>query len=317
MSQRDLTAELRAARIDAPPELRERVRLIAAADTTPAPRRVFTWRRALVVALPVAAAVAATVVFTRPAHNPPTAAPGVQRGAVLGRAVPATPLQATIAPAPSTTRVQRYGASLTLRVPTADGVSRGVKSALAITASLGGYASSVHANTKGERATADLTLKVPRAHVQEAISRLSDLGTITAEHLDVQDLQASLDATGRTIALLQRQLATLRARPQTDALGAQIAALVARIEQLQRNEAATTRAAHYATVRLHLATPVPVARTTHHGALNGLRVALVWLGIALLYVLVLGTPLLAIGAAAFLIARAVRRRREDVLLSRS
>ena len=35
MSQRDLDAELRGARIAAPSELRERVRLIAAADTTP------------------------------------------------------------------------------------------------------------------------------------------------------------------------------------------------------------------------------------------------------------------------------------------
>ena len=33
MSQRDITAELRGARITAPDELRERVRLIAAADT--------------------------------------------------------------------------------------------------------------------------------------------------------------------------------------------------------------------------------------------------------------------------------------------
>src|SRR5437016_2596751 len=68
MSQRDLVAELRAARIEAPSAVRERVRLIAAADAAP-PRRL-TWRRALVVALPVAAAVAAAVVFTtRPAHR--------------------------------------------------------------------------------------------------------------------------------------------------------------------------------------------------------------------------------------------------------
>src|SRR5258705_12133639 len=67
MSQRDLTAELRGARITAPPELRQRVRLIAATDTTPTRR--FTWRRALVVALPVAAAIAASIVFTRPSNH--------------------------------------------------------------------------------------------------------------------------------------------------------------------------------------------------------------------------------------------------------
>ena len=67
MSQRDLVAELQAVRLSAPPELRERVRLIAAASADRPPR--FTWRRVLVVALPVAAAIAATVVFTRPSHE--------------------------------------------------------------------------------------------------------------------------------------------------------------------------------------------------------------------------------------------------------
>ena len=48
MSQLDLIAELRAHRPVAPSELRARVRDLAA--TAPAPRRRFTWRRALVVA---------------------------------------------------------------------------------------------------------------------------------------------------------------------------------------------------------------------------------------------------------------------------
>ena len=43
------------------------VRLIAAA--APAPPRRITWRRAFVVAVPIAAAVAATIVFTRPTNT--------------------------------------------------------------------------------------------------------------------------------------------------------------------------------------------------------------------------------------------------------
>src|SRR5258706_1679545 len=81
MSQRDLTAELRGARITAPPELRERVRLIAAADTTPTRR--FTWRRGLVVALPVAAAIAASIVFTRPSNTSQSATPTVIRASAI------------------------------------------------------------------------------------------------------------------------------------------------------------------------------------------------------------------------------------------
>jgi len=67
MSQRDLAAELRAARVVAPDHVREQVRLIAAAATPPARR--FTWRRALVIAVPAAAAIAAAVIVTRPSHE--------------------------------------------------------------------------------------------------------------------------------------------------------------------------------------------------------------------------------------------------------
>ncbi len=324
MSQRDLVAELRAARIEAPAEVRARVRLIAAADTTPRQRRTFTRRRALVVAVPVAAAVAATIVLTRPTHSPPTAVPverGVAHGAASsathGKAFSAPAAPAPLAPAPSTTRVQRYGAYLALRVPAPDGVSTGVKRALQITRSLGGYAGSVHAATAGASGSADLTLKVPRSHVQEAVARLSTLGTITAERVDVQDLQAGLNATDRTIARLQRRLAALRAQPPSAENDARSAALVRRIQSLQQAEATTVRTARYATVRLHLGTAAPKPAPAHHGPLHGLRVVFRWLGIGAVYVLALGVPLLLAAWLVWLAARAIRRRREDALLSRS
>ena len=47
-----------------------------------------------------------------------------------------------------------------------------------------------------------------------------------------------LRATGRTIARLQKELAELRAQPPSPALTRRIAALVARVESLQRDEAA-------------------------------------------------------------------------------
>jgi hypothetical protein len=317
MSQRDLVAELRAARIEAPSEVRDRVRLIAAADMTPTRRLAFTWRRALVVALPVAAAVAATIVVTRPAHQT-RAVPLVERGIVHGSALVAPAKQSSAAaPAPSTTRVQRYGAFLALRVSTPDGVSNGVKQALRITKSLGGYAGSVHATVAGKSGSADLTLRIPRTHVQEAIARLSALGTITAEQVDVQDLQAGLNATARTIARLQRQLAVLRAQPQSALIAARIAALVRQIQGLQRVEATTVRTARYATVRLHLGTPAPKPSTSHHGPLHGLGVAFRWIWIGAVYAIALGAPLLLFLWLAWIAARTIRRRRENDLLSRS
>ena len=323
MSQRDLVAELRGARIGAPPEVRARVRLIAAADTT-RKRPTFTWRRALVLAVPVAAAIGAAIVLTRPSHSPPVAVPverGIQHGAdsaaTQGKAFSTPGARAQLAPTPSTTRVQRYGAYLALRVAGPDGVSAGVKGALRIVKSLGGYAGSVHATTTGTAGSADLTLRVPRTHVQEAIARLSALGTITAEQVDVQDLQTGLNTTDRKIARLQRQVAALRAQPPSDANTIRIAALVRQIQGLQRAEAATIRTARYATIRVHLGTAAPKPAPAHHGPLHGLRVVFRWIGIGAVYVLALGAPLLLLGWLVWIAARTIRRRREDALLSRS
>lgn len=324
MSPRDVVAELRAARVEAPPELRERVRLVAAAapaePRTPLFRRRRSW---LVAAVPVAAALAAAgVVLTRPSQpgSPQVAVHGEALRAQAPRALarPGRAAGAATVPA-SPSRVQRYGASLSLRVPSAARVSDAVQRALRIAGSLSGYASSVHVDTSGGRGSAELVLRIPRANIREAIARLAQLGTITGEHVDVQDIQSGLNATDRTIARLQRQLAALRARQQTDAVQRRIAALTTRVVRLQRSRASTVRSAHFATVQVSLATPAPKhAQKQHgHGPLHGLGVALRWIGIGLVYALALGVPALLVALLVWLAVRALRRRREDALLARS
>jgi len=314
MSQRDLVAELRAAHVEAPPEVRERVRLIAA--DAPAPPRRITWRRALVVVVPVAAAIAATIVFTRPAkqhpsvlelNTPATIAPNV--GASIDRAA-----KALTVPSPKG-RVQTYDATLSLRVEHSRDVSDGVKQALRITTSLGGFSQSVHAETHGSSAVADLKLRIPRSRVQEAMAKLSQLGTITDENVSTVDQTALLNNTDREIARLQKQLAILRTEPQSPDSDRKIAALVRRIETLQRGEATTRRNAHFATVNLHLGTPlVTVVQKHKHGPLHGVGVALTWLGIGAVYALAIGTPVAVLLVLTWLGVRVVRRRRENALL---
>jgi hypothetical protein len=324
MSQRDLVAELRAARTQAPVEVRERVRAIAAGAATPTSHR-FVRRRSLVLLVPVAAAAAlvGTIVLSRQsgterdriAHGGVATVP-YRAEVAPGAAVPA-PSARAIAPAPSSTRVQRYGATIGLQVKSPNAVSNAVKRALAITAALGGHPTSVHASSADKAGVADLVLRIPRRHVQEAVTRLSQLGTITSEQVDVQDLQAGLDATTRRIARLQRQLATLRAEPQTPERDRAIAAITSQVERLQRGRAATVRGAQLATVRLHVATP-PAAQPAHHGhgPLHGIGTAAYWTAIGGAYALAFGIPLLAVALLAWLIARTVRRRRVDALLSR-
>jgi hypothetical protein len=310
MSQRDLVAELRAARVEAPSEVRERVRLIAAA--APAPPRRFTWRRALVVAVPAAAAIAAVVVVARPSHREQTVAPNARSAPAIAHGSAAAPEAAKELAVPTTAqRVQVVGTTLSLR--TRD-VSSGVKRAVRVVTSLGGYPVSVHAETQGKAAIADLTLKVPRSHVQQAMSRLAQLGTIVAENVDVQDRTATLSSTDRTIARLQKRLADLRA---ANAPKAQLDALTKRIQALQRSEAATRRAAHYATIDLHLETPRAAAPAHKgHGPLHGIGVAFRYIGIGAAYALAIGGPAIVLLVLLWLAARALRRRREDALLSR-
>ncbi len=105
--------------------------------------------------------------------------------------------------------------------------------------------------------------------------------------------QAGLNATDRQIARLQRQLAA------ADPHSRHAAALISQIERLQRTEAATRRAAHYATIHLGLSTP-PAHTAAKHGEYYGLAIGV---GAALLAVL------------AWLAVRGVRRRREDALLN--
>ena len=77
------------------------------------------------------------------------------------------------------------------------------------------------------------------------------------------------------------------------------------------------RAAHYATVQLHLETKPVVQPVKHgHGPLHGLGVAFHWIWIGAVYALALGTPLLLLLGLSWLAARVIRRRRVDALLSR-
>lgn len=322
MSPRDALAELRSARVEASPELRERVRLIAAAAPAAPGTPLLRRRRAWVVALvPAAAALAAGgVLLGRSSQPRPEHGAAVHGEAALPAAAPRAALSgpgALQAVPASPGRVQRYSATLSLRVPSTARVSDAVQRALRIAGSLSGYPASVHVDASGATGSAELVLRIPRSNVRQAVTRLSQLGTITGERVDVQDLQAGLNSTDRTVARLQRELAQLRAQQPTDAVKRRIAALTARIVALQRSKAATLRSAHFATVQLTLSTPAPKRAQSHgHGPLHGLGIAFRWIGIGLVYVLALGVPALVVIALGRLAVSTARRRREDALLAR-
>jgi len=333
VSQRDeLLTRLRESRPVAPVELREHVRRIAEA-AAPARQRRLTWRRGLVLALPVAAAVTGAAIFfpggrseSLPAPPPElaTQAPSAPSNAFdkVGALAPTTTGSAVsgkaTVPAPAPNRVQRIATSLELRLPNTQAVSDATKQAVAITRSLGGYPQALNVDAEGRTGYASLTLRIPKANLQRAISRLSDLGTIVGESVRIQDIQALVDATARKIARLEGRLSYWQSQPSSTEAEQHVAALTAQIAKLRRGRASTIHAASYATVSLQMTTrPAPAAAPSGHGPLHNLGVAFRWIGIVAVYVLALAAPFVLLGVLLWLLLRTVRRHRENELLGSS
>jgi hypothetical protein len=287
---------LRAARPTAPPELRARVRLIAAAEE-PALRRRLPWRRISLVGVPVglaAAAAAGLVIGLNGAHNQPTVRigaagtrPGVQAGGTSRSLAPS--LKTATLP-PSAARLQDYTATLELQVPDANAVSDRTRRALEIARRLGGTVARVDVSTSGANGSALVVMRVPTAKVTTAIDELSGLGRIVGQHVSLVDVQRRIDA--------------LRTRVR-NAHGAERT-------RLQKQLLAEVRDAKLSTIALQLQTPAPEVLTSHgesraHSILEAEGRVGLYLGLV-------GGPLLVLCLAAWLAWRGARRLAERRLL---
>jgi hypothetical protein len=317
------------------------VRAIAAA--TPEPRRPlgarFAPRRVLLAALPAAAAVAiatAGAIGLARSDGPPTrdaAATTVVEDALRstkeGAAQAPAAGAAGSALAPATTRPQRYAAELTLEVADADVLSEAAARALRITDSLGGYVLTSALDTQGGDGSSSLVVRVPTSRVQDAIVRLTALGTLVAQRVTVDDLGGQLDALGRQETALVAEVARLRrelARPglapeERAALRGRLAQARSELAQVRAAQTQTTEEARYATVSLLLRTEessgVAPAPSRLDRALDEAASILAWEGIALLYALVVVGPFALLAGGPWLAHRALRRREDERLLASS
>lgn len=336
MTSPDLIQELRTARPTAPHALRERVREIAAAEPEP---RSWAWprlpRRTALVAVPAAVAFAlagagilgfarsdvstdASRQLTLEEKAPTEAAP-----------VPSTELGAAqdSAVGPTPGRAQLVSATLTVEVADADAVSRAAQEALDLTRSLGGHVVSASVAT-GEEGTASLTVRVPVARVQDAITGLSALGRIVAQQVTIDDLQEQLDSLEKREASLRAQIARISARLATEDLDAETRALLearrarlqAELREVKVGIAGTNAEARMSTIQLTVVTPgaygavaPPPGRLdrTVDEALN----VLAWEGVIALGLLIVVAPFAIFAAAVWLGRRFYRRREEDRLLA--
>jgi hypothetical protein len=267
---------------------------------------------------------AAPATATAPAWTTATGsvgAPAVTKDAATAQGAPA-------APGPTGGRLQRYEASITVRVPR-ERLSRATNAATRIARSLGGYAASVDYRTPvGQPGEAYLELRVPTARVQDALARLASLGSLISQRVSVEDLQADLERQTAQIAQLRH-----RVRALTEALKNPSLTPVQRVElQLrladakrslaQRTHArkATIAAGSVARISLVLTAEkksaiVPQPRGRLGRMLDDAVSFLALEGTVALYALIVLAPLLPLVALVWWAAVARRRRDERRLLA--
>jgi hypothetical protein len=322
----EVATELRGARPTASPALHERVLAVAAQGQTP-PTRRFTLpplRRLALVAVPMALSLAIGGALVhglansgggrgRQAGGPAVEQlqPSVRTGEGLSQA------QRGIAPStqtvPSTSsRLQRYRASLRVQVENLNDLSDATKHAMRFARLLGGYVASVqYSAPHNGRGGASIIVRVPVDRVQDAIEEYSGLGTILAQRVSIVDVTKAVEEEAKEIARLKAEIARIEAGGVTPAEQARLAAAKARLDYLTKERAATVRRAELARVKLELATKPKQAaaaagrfdRTMSDAGSVLLREAEI-----LLYVLIVAGPLLLLGVAAIGAGRLRDRR---------
>jgi len=341
----DVVRELRALPAAAPAAVRERVRALG----EPVPRRslpLLPWRRSLLVLAPVCIAglVAAAVV-----HGVLNSAPkrwvtesqshGAAGGAVRAKqpgeaqafgpaTATANSLQSPLVP-PTGGRHQDYDAWMRLRVKDVDALTRETNEAMQVVRSYGGYVVSVNqTSTAGAPGESDVVLRVPVAHVEDALARLSSLGTVLDQRLSIVDLEQTLRRQRQHI--LQLRFFIARATEQLKQplpadvrlrLQLQLQQARADLSQATRANAGTLRQAALSRISLTLTTQQATTPVKKGGAGRFERAArdagsfLAGAGAVVLFLLIVLSPFIVVAVTALLGRRAYRRREERRLLA--
>jgi hypothetical protein len=231
-------------------------------------------------------------------------------------------------PSDASNRAQDVDLSLALRVKDADALSNAAADALAITRDLGGVVASSNVDTSGREGRAQLELSIPTRRLDDAIVRLSSLGTITEQRVATRDLQGGIDRRGRAIERLREAIRADELRLASGTLDAgeklevelRLLGQRARLRDLTRERGRLLREAAYAEVTLILHTREAAGAPAKDGGIGGSARdgvdALGRAGEIAIFAGILLAPLLAVGLVAWTVLRVRRRRADDRLLER-
>jgi Domain of unknown function (DUF4349) len=336
-----LALELRSEGTPAPEVLRQRVRTLGSA---PRKRRVFP-RRPLAAVL-VAASLAAAVAITVSGLSGDRSGGGEEAGRAVpqelarklsGEAVgtvtqtgaessdaPFLPFQPKVVD-----RAQDIDMWIELRVRDADRVSEAVNEATAITHELGGFVAASSMRSAGQEGRAELALRIPVGKVEEAASRLSQLGTITGQRVVTEDLQGHIDRYASRIAALSRSIRIAELKLASGTLDAeQTLQLQIRLERLRAERAELRRARARVAARAATAEFTLVLHTREAagavkeesrigGAAGDAADFLARAGAVAVFAAIVLSPVLVLVVLAWLLLRSRRRRIETQVLERT
>jgi hypothetical protein len=197
-----------------------------------------------------------------------------------------------------------------------------------ITRRLGGFVQSVDF-ASARSGSSYLTVRIPIAHVQQAVVRFSGLGTILSQQVSIRDLQDAANAEAVKILQLQRTAAQLRVQLRGSLSPEERVRLQSRLDAVRgllrlktQQHAGTLRQGRLATFNLELTTrkeaaaapsrPGRIERAVRH-AFSALAKTVA----GALYALIVLSPLLLLAAAGLWASRYRRRRVEQRLLARA
>lgn len=348
----ELVRDLRALPTAAPSGVREHVRALGEPAR---PRTLhdlllsFSWRRSLLVLAPVcvlglvSAAVIHGVIHSGGNSQQTLAAQQkldaqAQHGAaaggagattttpVFGAATPQTFSPSVPTPIPG--RYQDYQASLTIRVKDVNALHDRTAQATQLARSFGGYVASVDESTNGGDGQSDLVLRIPVARVQDAYFQLAKLGTVTEQHLSIRDLDQVVSAQERRIVELKVLIARIGETLKSSSLPADVRLRLELQRDAAKQELTGVTGSNKATLneaslsRISLTLTSQQAAAVKKGGMSRIERAardagsfLAGAGAVLLFLLIVLSPLIVLGAAAILGTRAYRRREERRLLS--
>jgi hypothetical protein len=200
---------------------------------------------------------------------------------------------------------------------------------MAITRELGGWVAGSDVDSSGHEGEAELQLRVPVGRVEDAVVRLSELGTVTGQRMETVDLQAGIDARDRRLEELDRAIRIGQLRLESETLDPEerlrielrlerqraARADLLRANTRDRREAATSEL----TLLLHTR-EAPAEEEEDEGEAAGTaRDALRLLGdigIVALFLAIVLTPVLLLAVLVWLALRSRSRRLETRLLDR-